>query len=90
MPVQVSRLLSRCNVSSRPALTRGHHVRAVNRVVEISDSGRAPKNDPAIFALALVVTHGDARAKAHAFSTLGKVCRISTHLFHFGEHVNAK
>ena len=26
-------------------------VRAVNRIVEISDSGRAPKNDPAIFAL---------------------------------------
>jgi len=33
-------------------------VRAVNRMVEISDAGRAPKNDPAIFALALVVTHG--------------------------------
>jgi 60 kDa SS-A/Ro ribonucleoprotein len=27
-------------------------VRAVNRIVEISDSGRAPKNDPAIFAMA--------------------------------------
>jgi hypothetical protein len=26
-------------------------VRAVNRIVEISDAGRAPKNDPAIFAL---------------------------------------
>src|SRR5262245_44836185 len=38
-------------------------IRAVNRIVEISDAGRAPKNDPAIFALALVVTHGDAQAK---------------------------
>src|SRR5258706_11648981 len=28
-------------------------VRAVNRIVEVSNSGRAPKNDPAIFALAL-------------------------------------
>ena len=35
-------------------------VRAVNRIVEISDSGRAPKNDPAIFALALVA---DARLR---------------------------
>src|SRR5262249_8424903 len=42
-------------------------VRAVNRIVEISDAGRVPKNDPAIFALALVVTHGDPPAKAHAF-----------------------
>ena len=64
-------------------------VRAVNRVVEISDAGRAPKNDPAIFALALVVTHGDAQTKAHAFANLGKVCRIGTHLFHFAEYVNA-
>src|ERR1043166_1678877 len=34
-------------------------VRAVNRLVEISDSGRAVKNDPAIFVLALAVAHGD-------------------------------
>jgi len=64
-------------------------IRAVNRTVEISDAGRAPKNDPAIFVLALVVTHGDAQAKAHAFANLGKVCRIGTHLFHFAEYVNA-
>jgi len=64
-------------------------IRAVNRIVEISDAGRAPKNDPAIFALALVVTNGDAQAKAHAFANLGKVCRIGTHLFHFAEYVNA-
>jgi len=43
-------------------------IRAVNRIVEISDAGRAPKNDPAIFALALVVTHGDAQAKVVAES----------------------
>ena len=47
-------------------------VRAVNRIVEISDAGRAPKNDPAIFALALVATHGDAQAKAHAFAEPGQ------------------
>src|SRR5215471_11794635 len=64
-------------------------VRAVNRIVEISDEGRAPKNDPAIFALALVATHGDVQAKAHAFANLQKVCRIGTHLFHFAEYVNA-
>jgi 60 kDa SS-A/Ro ribonucleoprotein len=64
-------------------------VRAVNRIVEISDAGRAPKNDPAIFALALVATHGNAEAKALAFQNLNKVCRIGTHLFHFAEYVNA-
>jgi 60 kDa SS-A/Ro ribonucleoprotein len=64
-------------------------VRAVSRIVEISDSGRAPKNDPAIFALALVATHGSKEAKALAFQNLPKVCRIGTHLFHFAEYVNA-
>src|ERR1043166_4922374 len=64
-------------------------IRAVKRIVEISESGRAPKNDPAIFALALVVTHGDAQAKARAFANLGKVCRIGTHLFHFAQYANA-
>jgi 60 kDa SS-A/Ro ribonucleoprotein len=64
-------------------------IRVVNRIVEISDSGRAPKNDPAIFALALVATHDDAVAKSHAFANMSKVCRIGTHLFHFAEYVNA-
>jgi 60 kDa SS-A/Ro ribonucleoprotein len=64
-------------------------LRAVSRIVEISDSGRAPKNDPAIFALALVATHGNAGAKAQALAILSKVCRIGTHLFHFAEYVNA-
>src|SRR6266516_3346327 len=64
-------------------------VRAVNRIVEISDSGRATKNDPAIFAMALVAAHGHAEAKSLAFQQLGKVCRIGTHLFHFAEYVNA-
>src|SRR3974390_3237444 len=64
-------------------------VRAVKRIVEISDSGRAPKNDPAVFALALVAAHGSPEAKALAFQNLAKVCRIGTHLFHFAEYVNA-
>ena len=64
-------------------------IRAVNRIVEISDAGRAPKHDPAIFALALAVTHGDAPVKAHAFANLNQVCRIGTHVFHFAEYVNA-
>jgi 60 kDa SS-A/Ro ribonucleoprotein len=64
-------------------------VPAVKRIVEISDSGRAPKNDPAVFALALVAAHGSPEAKALAFQNLAKVCRIGTHLFHFAEYVNA-
>src|SRR3954454_5742933 len=68
---------------------KANGVRAVNRIVEISDTGRAPKNDPAVFALALVAAHGNPEAKALAFQNLPGVCRIGTHLFHFAEYVNA-
>jgi len=44
-------------------------VRAVKRIVEISESGRAPKNDPAVFALALATTCAAPEAKALAVQT---------------------
>lgn len=62
-------------------------VRAVNEIVEISDQGRAPKNDPAIFTLALACTHGDDKTKKVAYNAITKVCRIGTHLFTFMELV---
>ena len=57
--------------------------KTVDTIVEISHNGRAPKNDPAVFALALVVKHGDAATRAYAYQNLSKVCRIATHLFQF-------
>lgn len=58
-------------------------MRAVERVVQISDSGRAPKNDQAIFALAMCASYGDAETKKAALNALPKVCRIGTHLLMF-------
>jgi 60 kDa SS-A/Ro ribonucleoprotein len=63
-------------------------VRVVNRIVEISSGRRAPKNDPALFALALVMTHGDEVAKNEAYKTVSKVARIGTHILHLAEFVN--
>lgn len=57
--------------------------RTVQTIVEVSLSGRAPKNDPAIFALAYVVATGNSEASALALSNLKSVCRIGTHLFDF-------
>src|SRR5216684_6701182 len=53
-------------------------VRAVKRIVEISDSGRAPKNDPAVFALALAAKFGNLETRRAAFQSLSKVARIGT------------
>jgi 60 kDa SS-A/Ro ribonucleoprotein len=55
--------------------------RTVQEIVTISDSGRAPKNDPAVFALALLAAH--AAAKPHALAALPQVCRTPTMLFQF-------
>ena len=64
-------------------------IRTLNCIVQISKSGRAPKNDPAIFAFALVVTHGDQTVKDMACRNLYKICRTGTHLFHFVTFVHA-
>lgn len=57
--------------------------RTVRQIVEISDAGRAPKNDPALFALAMCASMGDDKTRAAAFAALPKVARIGTHLFNF-------
>jgi 60 kDa SS-A/Ro ribonucleoprotein len=63
--------------------------RVVRRIVEISGSGRAPKNDPALFALALAAKLGDLDTRRMAHAALPRVARVGTHLFHFAEHVKA-
>lgn len=63
--------------------------RLVNTIVEISEQGRAPKNDYAVFALAVVVAKGDDVAKAEALDALPRVARIGTHLFQFVDYLEA-
>jgi 60 kDa SS-A/Ro ribonucleoprotein len=61
--------------------------RAVAEIVAVSDAGRAPKNDPAIFALAMAAGLGDEPTRKAALDTLSQVCRTSTHLFRFAAFV---
>lgn len=63
--------------------------RAVETIAALSESGRAPKNDPAVFALALAAAHESPATRARALEALPRVCRIGTHLFQFAEAVNA-
>lgn len=61
--------------------------RVVARVAEMSESGRAPKNDPALFVLAMCAGLGDDATRAAAFAALPRVARTGTHLFHFLQFV---
>lgn len=62
-------------------------LRTVREIVSVSDGGRAPKNDPAIFALAVAAADKDLAVRQAALAALPKVCRIQTHLFHFNTYV---
>jgi len=61
--------------------------RTVDRVVTISDEGRAVKNDPALFALAVCSVHGDEATRAYANKVMPKVARFSTALFTYVDAV---
>jgi 60 kDa SS-A/Ro ribonucleoprotein len=63
--------------------------RVVQTVVAVSDGGRAPSNDPALFVLAMCAKLGDQRTKEAAYKALPAVARIGTHLFHFAEYCKA-
>ncbi len=62
-------------------------VRTVARIVEISVSGRAPKNDPALIALAIAAKEGDDVTRRAAYAALPDVARTGTHLFGFADAV---
>ena len=51
--------------------------RAVSIIAAISDEGRAPKNDPAIFALAMAAAHPDDATRKAALEALPVVCRTA-------------
>ncbi len=57
--------------------------RTVAEIVRVSVEGRAPKNDPALYALALAAGLGDTETRQAALAALPRVARTGTHLFQF-------
>ena len=84
--------------AGEPALTRGNAAAvlraiaadgpcAVARIVAVSVAGRAPRNDPALFALALAASAPDLATRRAALAALPAVARTGTHLFRFASLV---
>ena len=59
----------------------------VTAAVEVSQAGRAPRNSPAIFALAAVASFADTPGRQHAFEALPDVVRTGYHLFQFAGYL---
>jgi len=81
LTVSSAQAVLRCIKQDGPAV--------VERIVQVSDQGRAAKNDPALFALAMCAKLGDLATRRAAYAALPRVARIGTHLFHFAEYVKA-
>jgi 60 kDa SS-A/Ro ribonucleoprotein len=80
---QSARALTRENAACVERCYAVDPTRTAARVAEISEAGRAAKNDAAIFALAIGAVHRDLAVRRLAFAVLPRVCRTSTHLFQF-------
>lgn len=79
------------NARAVAACIKQDGVAAVDLIVQVSDGGLAPKNDPALFALAMASSKdfADERTRKYAFEKLRSVARIPTHLFQYIEYTDA-
>lgn len=79
--------LTRENAQAVERAIRDDGLRAVKQIVAVSEEGRAPKNDPALFALAMAAGLGDEVTRRAALMALPRVARTGTHLFQFATFV---
>src|SRR3990167_3141952 len=77
------RELTLANLKGVQNCIKADGLRVVRRVVEIREAGRAPKNTPALFILAVCASKGDLETRQGVFAPLPNVARIGTHLFQF-------
>ena len=81
------RELTKANAEVVLNWARDRSSQLVDEVVSISTSGRAPRNNAALFSLAAAAALGDAEGRKAAFAALPKVARTGTHLFVFAGYI---
>ena len=64
-------------------IASGRGLEVVSEIVDFSLGGRAAKQNPVMFALAMCARGEDKETKKAAYKALNRVCRIPTHLFSF-------
>ena len=81
------RKLVKENAEAVIRLIKADGLKAVELIVSMSKSRRAPKNSPALFALALAASYGDDPTRALALDNLPIVARTGSHLQEFVSYV---
>lgn len=80
---QTTRQLTRENAQVVNECFKEDLERTIETIVSVSHEGRAPKNDSAIFALALGTVNDDVKVRQAVYANVFKVCRTGTHIFQF-------
>lgn len=81
------RALTQKNAEVVLSWARERSTELVDEVVSISTSGRAPRNNAALFSLAAAAALGDVEGRKAALAALPAVARTGTHLFLFAGYV---
>lgn len=82
---QTAQALTVANAQCVVACWAAHPQQTLDLIVDISLNGRAPKNDPAIFAMALGTLDTDTQTRQLVYANLHRVCRTASHMFMFVE-----
>lgn len=80
--------LTRDNAKAVVELATTDHRLLVDTIVDVSVRGAAPRQNPALFALALAATIGTTEEKRYALNQLERVARTGTHLFTFVRYLD--
>ena len=65
---------------------KNHGVKLVYLLLDISEAGRAPRQNPTLFALAAIFAFGDDEAKKSAQEVFNRIVRTGEHLFLFASY----
>lgn len=63
-------------------------LRTVSMIVGISESGRAPSNNPSLFALAMSASFGSEAARSASLAAVTRVVRTGADLLHFASFID--
>lgn len=79
--------LTRENAAVVMKMAEENHDLLVDTIVDVSTRGAAPKNDYALFALAIAASQGSDEERRNALEHLHLVARTGTHLFTFATYI---
>jgi 60 kDa SS-A/Ro ribonucleoprotein len=79
--------LTRDNAGVVVSMAKASNRALITQAVAVSENGRAPRNDPALFALAAAAGMGHELFRAEAFAELPKVARTGSHIISFAKYM---